>query len=239
MSAAWSCPMHPDIESNHASDCPKCGMSLERIMVAAPAQQYTCPMHPEIVQDAPGDCPICGMALEPVLVGEDQDDNHELIDMTRRFWVSLIFTVPVFLIAMGDLLPQQPVSAILSTTARPWVELLLATPVVLWGSWPFFVRGWRSVVTRNLNMFTLIGLGVAVAYGYSLVAVLVPGLFPAAFQDANGHVAVYFEAAAVIVTLVLLGQVLELRARSQIHRRRLSGPSCCRRVARNSGRLVR
>ena len=176
---------------------------------------YTCPMHPEIIQEGPGDCPICGMALEPVLVTESEEENHELIDMTRRFWASLIFTVPVFFIAMGDLLPGQPVSTILSSAVRPWAELLLATPVVLWGAWPFFVRGWRSVVTRNLNMFTLIALGVGVAYGYSVVAVLLPDLFPAAFRDVNGHVAVYFEAAAVIVTLVLLGQVLELRARSQ------------------------
>jgi Cu+-exporting ATPase len=172
-------------------------------------------MHPEIIQDAPGDCPICGMALEPVVVTADEEDNSELIDMTRRFWVSLVFTVPVFVIAMGDLLPGQPVSAVLSTTVRPWIELLLASPVVLWGAWPFFVRAWRSVMTRKLNMFTLIGLGVGVAYGYSVVAVLQADLFPAAFRDVNGHVAVYFEAAAVIVALVLLGQVLELRARSQ------------------------
>jgi len=215
MSAIWSCPMHPEVESDYAGDCPKCGMALEKVIVAAPAQQFTCPMHPEILQDEPGNCPICGMTLEPVLVTDDEEDNHELIDMTRRFWVSVIFTVPVFLIVMGDLLPGQPVSAVLSSTARPWIELLLATPVVLWGGWPFFVRGWRSVVTRNLNMFTLIGLGVAVAYGYSVVAVVLPDVFPAAFRDVNGHVAIYFEAAAVIVTLVLLGQVLELRARSQ------------------------
>ena len=207
--------MHPEVESGQAGDCPNCGMALERLIVAAPVRQFTCPMHPEILQDGPGDCPICGMALEPVVVTEDEEDNSELIDMTRRFWVSLGFTVPVFIIAMGDLLPGAPVSAVLSGTIRPWIELLLASPVVLWGAWPFFVRGWRSVITRNLNMFTLIGLGVAVAYGYSVVAVLLPDLFPDAFRDVNGHVAVYFEAAAVIVTLVLLGQVLELRARSQ------------------------
>ena len=215
MSTTWSCPMHPEIESDRAGDCPKCGMALERIVVAVPPQQYTCPMHPEIMRNEPVDCPICGMALEPVLVTEDEEENHELLDMTRRFRVSLIFTLPVFFIAMGDLLPGQPVSAVLSDAVRPWFELLLASPVVLWGASPFFVRGWRSIVTRNLNMFTLIALGVAVAYGYSVVAVLAPGLFPAAFRDVNGHVAVYFEAAAVIVTLVLLGQVLELRARSR------------------------
>ncbi len=215
MSAGWTCPMHPEVESDHAGDCPSCGMGLERVLLATPARQYTCPMHPEIIRDEPGDCPICGMALEPVVVTEDEEDSSELDDMTRRFWVSLVFTVPVFLIAMGDLLPGQPVSAVLRAAVRPWIELLLAGPVVLWGAWPFFVRGWRSIVTRRLNMFTLIGLGVAVAYGYSVVAVLLPHLFPDAFRDVNGHVAVYFEAAAVIVTLVLLGQVLELRARSR------------------------
>ncbi len=207
--------MHPEVESDRAGDCPSCGMALERVIVATPSRQFTCPMHPEIIRDEPGDCPICGMALESVVVTEDEEDNSELIDMTRRFWVSLVFTVPVFVIAMGDLLPGQPVSAVLPAAVRPWIELLLAAPVVLWGARPFFVRAWRSIVTRNLNMFTLIGLGVAVAYGYSVVAVLLPDLFPAAFRDVNGHVAVYFEAAAVIVTLVLLGQVLELRARSQ------------------------
>jgi Cu+-exporting ATPase len=211
----YTCPMHPEIESKEAGDCPKCGMALERVVMAAATRQYTCPMHPEIVQDEPGDCPICGMALEAIGVPEDEEENSELIDMTRRFWVSLLFTVPVFLIAMGDLLPGQPVSALLPTTLQPFIELLLTSPVVLWGAWPFFIRGWKSILTRNLNMFTLIGLGVAVAYVYSTVAALMPDIFPAAFRDADGHVAVYFEAAAVIVTLVLLGQVLELRARSQ------------------------
>ena len=215
MSAVWSCPMHPEVESDRPGDCPSCGMALERVIVAAPARQYTCPMHPEIIRDEPGDCPVCGMALEPVVVTEDEDENSELIDMTRRFWVSLLFTIPVFFIAMGDLLPGKPVSVILPTSIRPWIELLFASPVVLWGAWPFFVRAWRSIVTRHLNMFTLIGLGVAVAYVYSVVAVLLPDLFPPAFRDVSGHVAVYFEAAAVIVTLVLLGQVLELRARSR------------------------
>ncbi len=215
MSGRWSCPMHPEVESDNAGDCPKCGMALEQVIVAVPSRQYTCPMHSEIIRDESGDCPICGMALEPVLVTEDEEDDSELIGMTRRFWVSLLFAGPVFFIAMGDLLPGRPVSALLSDAMRPWIEMLLATPVVLWGAWPFFVRGWRSIESRNLNMFTLIGLGVAVAYGYSVVAVLLPGFFPAAFRDANGHVAVYFEAAAVIVALVLLGQVLELRARSR------------------------
>ena len=215
MSADWSCPMHPEVDSDRAGDCPKCGMALERVIVAASVRQFTCPMHPEIIEDEPGDCPICGMALEPVVVTADDEDNSELTGMARRFRVSLVFTVPIFFIAMSDLLPGQAVRTFLPAAIRPWIELLLASPVVLWGAWPFFVRGWRSIVTRNLNMFTLIALGVAVAYGYSVVAVLFPGLFPAAFRDADGHVAVYFEAAAVIVTLVLLGQVLELRARSR------------------------
>ena len=215
MSADWSCPMHPEVDSDQAGDCPKCGMALERVIVAASVRQFTCPMHPEIIEDEPGDCPICGMALEPVVVTADDEDNSELTGMARRFRVSLVFTVPIFFIAMSDLLPVQAVRTFLPAAIRPWIELLLASPVVLWGAWPFFVRGWRSIVTRNLNMFTLIALGVAVAYGYSVVAILFPGLFPAAFRDADGHVAVYFEAAAVIVTLVLLGQVLELRARSR------------------------
>ena len=215
--SAYICPMCPEVREDHPTACPTCGMALElESPTALPTKtQYTCPMHPEIMQDEPGDCPICGMALELVTVTLEEEQNPEFVDMTRRFRACLALTVPVFLIAMGDLLPGQPVSAVLPGTVRPWIELLLATPVVLWGAWPFFVRGWKSIMTRNLNMFTLIGLGVAVAYGYSVVAVMVPDLFPAAFRDANGHVAVYFEAAAVIVTLVLLGQVLELRARSQ------------------------
>ena len=211
----WICPMCPEVESAQAGACPSCGMALERSIGVASVPQYTCPMHPEILKDEPGDCPICGMALEPVLVTEVEEDDSELIDMTRRFCVSLVFTVPVFIIAMGDLLPGDPVSAVLPNAVRPWIEMLLASPVVLWGAWPFFLRGWRSLVTRNLNMFTLISIGVAVAYGYSVVAVVLPDLFPDAFRDSDGHVAVYFEAAAVIVALVLLGQVLELRARSQ------------------------
>jgi Cu+-exporting ATPase len=190
-------------------------MALERVVTAAPAQQYTCPMHPEIVRDEPGDCPICGMALESVMVTADDEENSELLDMTRRFWASLLFTVPVFLIAMGDMLPGQPVSALLPGAWQPLIEFLLASPVVLWAGWPFLVRGWKSIQTRNLNMFTLIGLGVSVAYVYSTVAALLPDIFPAAFRDSEGYVAVYFEAAAVIVTLVLLGQVLELRARAR------------------------
>lgn len=179
-----------------------------------PATTYTCPMHPEIVRDSPGSCPICGMALEP-RIAAPEEENAELADMLRRFWLSLAFTLPVFIIAMSDLLPGRPFERIASPQTLGWLELALATPVVLWGGWPFFVRAWQSLVNRSLNMFTLIGLGVAVAYGYSVIAQLFPAIFPTSFRGAAGDVPVYFEAAAVITTLVLLGQVLELKARSQ------------------------
>ncbi len=176
---------------------------------------YTCPMHPEVRQVGPGTCPKCGMALEPVEpVGSgDENEDVELRAMTRRFWVGLGLTVPLMFIAMRHLLPGEPLEALLGHGALPWVELALATPVVLWGGWPFFVRGWRSVLARSLNMFTLIAIGVGVAYVYSVVGAALPGLFPDSLRDAHGAVGVYFEAAAAIVTLVLLGQVLELRAR--------------------------
>nr|WP_307060206.1 heavy metal translocating P-type ATPase [Ancylobacter vacuolatus] len=176
--------------------------------------EYTCPMHPEIVQVGPGSCPICGMALEPMLVSLDDGPNHELLDMTRRFWIGLALTVPVFALEMGaHLVPA--LHHLVPPVTSAWIQLALATPVVLWAGWPFFVRGAQSVATRNLNMFTLIALGTGVAYLYSLIAVLAPGLFPPAFRGADGAVAVYFESAAVITVLVLLGQVLELRAREQ------------------------
>jgi len=176
--------------------------------------EYTCPMHPEIVRDAPGSCPTCGMALEPRTVSLDDEKNPELVEMTRRFWVGVVLSLPLLLIAMSDLLPGNPVIRILPMRAIVWIQLALATPVVLWGGWPFFVRGWQSIVNRSLNMFTLIGLGVAVAYLYSLIATLWPQIVPASFRDHMGNVPVYFETAAVITTLVLLGQVLELKARS-------------------------
>jgi Cu+-exporting ATPase len=180
-----------------------------------PGQKYTCPMHPEIVRDAPGSCPICGMALEPVTVSLDDEENPELVDMSRRVWVCVLLTVPLFALAMSDLLPGQPLQHRVGQVTLNWVQLLLATPVVLWGGWPFFERAWQSIVNRSLNMFTLIGLGVAVAYVVSVSAVVAPQLFPPSFRGHGGAVPVYFEAAAVITTLVLLGQVLELRARSQ------------------------
>ena len=179
-----------------------------------PGAIYTCPMHPEIQQVGPGDCPKCGMALEPKTFDPDAPvDDSELRDMTRRFWVATAFAVPVFIVAMGDMLPGQPMSSVLGA-ARPWVELALATPVVLWAAWPFFVRAVSSVKNASPNMWTLIGIGVSVAYGYSVVATVAPGLFPDSFRE-DGQVPVYFEASAVIVALILLGQVLEIRARSQ------------------------
>ncbi len=176
---------------------------------------WTCPMHPEVKQEGPGTCPYCGMALEPVGVSLGQEDDSELRDMQRRFWVSAALTLPVFIVAMAELIPGQNLVEQFGLRRLQWVQIVLASPVVLWGGWPFFVRGWQSVVNRYLNMFTLIALGVAVAYIYSAAAVIAPGVFPDAFRGPDGEVAVYFEAAAVIVTLVLLGQVLELRARSQ------------------------
>ena len=177
--------------------------------------EYTCPMHPEIVRDGPGSCPICGMALEPRTMSAVEPENPELADMSRRFWVGVALTAPLVLLAMGDHLPGRPLERLVSPRAAGWVELLLATPVVLWGGWPFFVRGRQSVVRRSLNMFSLIALGVGVAYVDSVIATLFPGAFPPSFRDPSGVVETYFEAAAAIVTLVLLGQVMELRARSR------------------------
>ncbi len=213
-----TCPMHPEIRQPKPGPCPKCGMALEPVEPAAPMTktEWTCPMHPEIVRDKPGSCPKCGMALEPKTVTAEEEENPELIDMTKRFKISVVLTIPVFLIAMRDFIPG--LSFILSGVSASfltWAELVLTTPVVLWCAWPFFVRGWQSVVTWNPNMFTLIALGTAVAYVYSLIAALFPGLFPPTFRTEGGQVSVYFEAAAVITTLVLLGQVLELRARSK------------------------
>ena len=215
-SAIYTCPMHPEVRQNGPGSCPRCGMALEPVSAPVPGTRtgYTCPMHPEVVQDHPGSCPKCGMALEPRTI-EPQEDTRELDTMTRRFWVSTVLALPVLVLAMvADLAPAW-LPAGLSMITVQWIEFTLATPVVLWGGWPFFVRGWRSVVGWNLNMFTLIGLGVAVAWIYSVAALLLPQLFPPAMRHADGTVPVYFEAAAVITALVLLGQVLELRARSR------------------------
>ena len=214
--ATYVCPMDPEVRQDHPGACPKCGMALEPETISAPTKtEWTCPMHPEVVQDHPGSCPKCGMALEPRTVTVEEK-NPELDDMTRRFWISTVLTVPLVIFAMLRHMPgsHDLLGHTISTWA-PWIELAVATPVVLWGGWPFFERAVASVVNRHLNMFTLIGLGVTVAYAYSVFATLVPGFFPASFRDAMGHVGVYFEAAAAIVTLVLLGQVMELRARSR------------------------
>ncbi len=209
----YTCPMCEGVESDRPGNCPKCGMALESMHPAAPSRKviYTCPMHPEVQQDHPGNCPKCGMALEPKSIADAEEDDAELASMTLRFWVSAALTIPVFLLAMLPMLGI-PVDHWLGGKLHTWLQLLLATPVVLWGGWPFFERGYRSIVTWNLNMFTLIAIGTGAAYLYSLVATLVPDVIPESFKH-HGRVEVYFEAAAVIVTLVLLGQVLELRAR--------------------------
>jgi len=192
-------------------------MSLEPVTVTAPKEkiEYTCPMHPQIIRDAPGFCPICGMALEPRTISLNEEENHELVGMRRRFWLSAVLSIPVFAIGMSEFIPVTPLERLASMTAWSWIQLALASPVVLWGGWPFFVRAWQSIVNRSPNMFTLIGLGVTVAYVYSVVATVFPGIFPDSFREHSGTVPVYFEAAAVITSLVLLGQVLELKARSQ------------------------
>src|SRR5437660_6169518 len=209
--------MDPEVRQVGPGACPTCGMVLEPVTLQRPLTrtEYTCPMHPEIVRDQPGSCPICGMALEPRTVTATEEDNPELRDMTRRFWISVALTVPLLAIAMTDMLPGMRVERVLRGAWLPWIQLLLATPVVLWGGWPFFQRGWASIVNRSTNMFTLIAMGTGVAYLYSLIATLAPGIFPASFREMSDRPAVYFEAAAAIVTLVLLGQVLELRARSR------------------------
>jgi Cu+-exporting ATPase len=195
-------------------------MALEPVVPAASvatasAREWTCPMHPEVVRGAPGTCPICGMALEPRDAAALDDENHELKDMSRRFWFAAAASAVLVIVAMGHLIPGDPLAHVFSMRGRTLVELLLASPVCLWAAWLFYVRAVASVRNRHLNMFTLIGLGVSVSYVYSVIAALLPAVFPPSFRDAHGEVGVYFEAAAVIVTLILLGQVLELRARSQ------------------------
>ncbi len=203
----------------HQHGAARRGGSLDSpVSTGAPAptdqREYTCPMHPEVRQIGPGSCPICGMALEPVEASLEEEPNHELIDMSRRFWWSLALTVPIFAFMVSEFLPGQPLQHAIPANLMTWIQFALATPVVLWGGWPFFVRGWASVVSRHLNMFTLIALGVGAANVFSVVATIAPGLFPESFR-VHGQVGVYFEPAAVIVVLVLLGQVLELRARSR------------------------
>jgi Cu+-exporting ATPase len=192
-------------------------MALEPVEAEQPKEkvEYVCPMHPQIVRDRPGNCPICGMALEPRTLTVEEETNLELLDMTRRFWISTVLTVPLVALSMSEYLPGQPVERLMPPQFLMWTQLILATPVILWGGWPFFTRAWVSVITRQLNMFTLIALGVGVSYVFSLFATFAPGIFPPSFRNKHGMVEVYFEVAAVITTLVLLGQVLELRARSR------------------------
>ncbi|WP_342708085.1 copper-translocating P-type ATPase [Citreimonas salinaria] len=239
--AVFTCPMHPEVRRTAAGDCPKCGMHLlpegeaadpaehhqghSHVAGAAAGQYdsipaewsgpiYTCPMHPEVRQTKPGSCPICGMGLELESAAmAEEGPNPELVDFTRRFWVGATLTVPLLVLTMGPFVGLGGVREIFGERATLWIEFILGTPVVLWSGWPFLVRGWNSFRTMNLNMFSLIGMGVLAAWLFSVVAVLAPEIFPAGFRDAEGHVGVYFEAAAVIVTLVLLGQVMELRAR--------------------------
>ena len=210
----YICPMCPGVGSKTPAACPKCGMALEPALVmGASVTQFTCPMHPEIVRDEAGECPICGMALEPITVAVQEIANPELIDMTRRFWSSGALVIPLLVLTMGEFVPG--LATLIEGAWNPWAQLALASPVVLWAGWPFFQRGWRSLLTGHLNMFTLIAIGTGAAYGYSLIAVLAPGIFPDGFRGARGEVGLYFEAAAVITLLVLLGQVLELGARER------------------------
>ena len=232
----YTCPMHPEVEQDGPGTCPKCGMALEPkgVVAVGTRVEYTCPMHPEIVQDHPGSCPKCGMALEPVTVAAEEDTS-ELDDMSRRFWLGAILSIPVFFSAMSAEFWPEAMADIIQPVYRQWFELVLATPVVLWAGWPFYVRAVQSVRTWNLNMFTLIGLGVSVAWLYSMAGVLLPGIFPPSVRNDMGVIPVYFEAAAVITTLVLLGQVLELRARSSTNAaiKALLG------LAPNTARIVR
>ncbi len=216
-SVVYTCPMHPEVRQAQPGSCPKCGMTLEPVQATASASriEYVCPMHPQIVRDAPGTCPLCGMALEPRTVTLEEEENPELRDMSRRFWVSIGLAVPVFIVAMAAEFWPAAVAQWIPPRLQQWIELVLATPVVLWGGWPFFVRGWRSVATWSPNMFTLIALGIGIAWAYSVAGTLWPGIFPLSVRMESGEVPVYFEAAAIITALVLLGQVLELRARSR------------------------
>ncbi len=209
----YVCPMDAEVRARKPGPCPKCGMALEPLRPIASAQkiEYACPMHPEIVRSEPGVCPICGMALEARTIEAQEESNPELASMTRRFWVSVALTAPLFVITLAGNMWHLRIP--LSFAA--WIELLLASPVVLWGGWPFFERGWSSIRNRSLNMFTLIAMGTGTAYTYSLVATVFPSIFPIQFRNASGALPIYFESAAAITALVLLGQVLELRARQR------------------------
>ncbi len=211
----YICPMDPEVRKQGPGSCPRCGMALEPATPAAPATtiEYTCPMHLEVVRSKPGHCPLCGMALEAREATAAEQPNPELADMTRRLWVSVALAAPLLALMISSALPSMPLQHLLPAQAWAWIEFALATPVVVGCGWPFFVRGRQSVISRSLNMFTLIALGAGAAYGYSVVATVVPGVFPPSFRAEGGELALYFEPAVVIIALVLLGQVLELRAR--------------------------
>ena len=213
--AVYVCPMCPEVREPEPVPCPSCGMALEPEVPTAPltAVEYTCPMHPEVVRDEPGSCPTCGMALEPRTIRVDETPNPELADMTQRFWIGAAFGAPVFALAMTEMVVGERLTDVISRQASNWVQLLFATPVVVWAGRPFFERCWASIRNRSPNMFTLIGLGVGSAYLYSVVATLWPRVFPAGFRSDEGGVEPYFDTSVVIIVLVLLGQVLELRAR--------------------------
>jgi len=210
---AYICPCCPGVESDEPGNCPHCGMALQRVGAGETKTQYTCPMHPEVVREEPGSCPICGMALEPMTATADQGPSAELVSMTRRLWVSVALSIPLVVLTMGEMAGLD-IAAMIGHRVAGWAQFVLATPVMLWGGWPFLVRGYQSVVNRRLNMFTLIALGTGAAYLFSVVALLFPGILPEAFLS-GGQVPLYFESAALIVTLVLLGQVLEIRARER------------------------
>jgi Cu+-exporting ATPase len=215
--AKYTCPMHPEVVADKPGACPKCGMPLEPMMPTPSETKtiYTCPMHPEIEQDHPGHCPKCGMTLEPKTVGGiDEQEQHEIRSLSVKFWVGLGLTIPVLILAMGKYIPTLHLQSLIPMGVSKWLELILSTPVILWAGGRFFERGWRSIVSRQLNMFTLIAMGVGVAYLYSVVGVVFPGIFPDSFKE-GGEVGLYFEAAGVITVLVLLGQMLEASARSQ------------------------
>ena len=213
----YICPMCPGVQESKPGPCPMCGMALERSAGSIPVTktEYICPMDPEVLESEPGPCPVCGMALEPRVATAEEETNPELTDMSRRFWIGLILTVPVLFLAMSEMIPGQPVEELISVAHSTWVQLILSTPVVLWCGWPFFQRAWISLLNRSFNMFTLIAMGVGTAYLYSVFATLFPEFFPQTFRGQDGVVPIYFEAAATITILVLLGQVLELHARGR------------------------
>ncbi|PKP30672.1 MAG: ATPase, partial [Bacteroidetes bacterium HGW-Bacteroidetes-16] len=214
----YYCPMHCEGDKTYdkPGDCPVCGMHLNKEASATHSKvMYTCPMHPEIRQDHPGDCPKCGMTLVPEKGVETSEEEKAYKQMAKKFWIALALSIPVFIIAMSDMVSFLNLQAIASKNVWGWVEFVLATPVVLYCSWDFFVRGWNSIRRYSPNMWTLVSIGVGAAYLFSIFALLFPSLFPAQFKDETGHVHLYFEAAAVILTLVLMGQVLELRAHSK------------------------